>query len=82
MAPGEGIPFSLHPVAEGKASHCLLLQKMETGKKKADDKGEQLHSAQAKGSKASEQEEPTHEGNGYSSEPHLSQGHNFTVVLK
>lgn len=58
-----------------------LLQRMETEKKRAEDKGEKLHPAQAKGSD-SEEEETTFEGKGCPRETHHNQGHSFIVILK
>lgn len=50
-----------------------LLQRMETEKKRAEDKGEKLHPAQAKGSD-SEEEETTFEGRGVLGKPIITRG--------
>lgn len=71
MAPGEGGPCPSWGWTERIT--LPLLQRMETEKKKAEDKREKLHPAQAKGSD-SEQEEPTFEGKGSPRETHPNQG--------
>lgn len=60
------------PGAGRNVSHCLCYRGWRQ-KKKAEDKGEKLHPAQAKGSD-SDQEEPTFEGKGSPRETHPNQG--------